>query len=129
MYENRVLRRIFEPKRDHVTGEWRKVHNEELGDLYSSLSIFRVTISRRKRLCSTCGGQERRCIYRVLVGKYERKRPLGRASHRWEDDESSETEMWGHKLDRSGSGQGHVAGTCECGNGTMNPIKCGEFLD
>jgi len=60
--ENRMLRRIFEHKRDEVTGEWRKLHNEELNDLYCSPSIFRVKKSRNEisGACSTYGGDKRR---------------------------------------------------------------------
>jgi hypothetical protein len=82
VFENRVLRRIFEPKRDEVTGEWRKLHNEELCDLYSSPSIIRIITSRRMRWsCSINGGEEER----VYVGKPEGKRPLGRPRRRWLD--------------------------------------------
>jgi hypothetical protein len=60
-FENRVLRRIFGPKRDEVTGEWRKLHNEELSDLYSWPSIIRIIKSRRMRwACSTNGGEQER---------------------------------------------------------------------
>jgi hypothetical protein len=71
MFENRVLR-IFGPKRDEVTGEWRKLHNEGLNDLYSSLNIVRVIKSRRMRWprLLACMG-ERRVIHRVLLGKPE----------------------------------------------------------
>ena len=87
MLENRVLRRIFGPKRDEVTGEWRKLHNEELNDLYCPSLIVRVIKSRRMRSTGhvACMG-ERRGIYRVLLGKTERKRPLGRPGLRWEDN-------------------------------------------
>jgi hypothetical protein len=62
VFENRVLRRIFGPKRDEVTGEWRKLHNEELHNLYSSANIIRMIKSRRMRwACSTNGGEEE-CI-------------------------------------------------------------------
>ena len=81
--ENRVLRRIFGPKRDEVTGEWRKLHNGELRDLYSSPLIIRVIKSRIMRWTWHVARMgERRGAYRVLVGKYERKRPLGRPSRR-----------------------------------------------
>jgi hypothetical protein len=81
-----ALRRIFGPKRDEVTGEWRKLYNE-LNDLYSSPSIIRVVRSRRMRR----EGQVRRIgewrgVYRILVGKPEGKRPLGRPSCRWKDN-------------------------------------------
>jgi len=83
---NRVLRRLFGPKRDEVTGEWRKLHNEELSDLYSSPSIVRVIKSRRMRWAGHVAFMgERRGAYRVLVGKTEGKRPLGRPKRRWED--------------------------------------------
>jgi hypothetical protein len=75
VFENRVLRTIFGPRRDEVTGEWRKLHNEELNDVYSSLSIFQMIKSRRIRWTghAACRG-ERRDVYLVLVGKLERER-------------------------------------------------------
>jgi len=73
------LRRIFEPKRDEVTGEWRKLHNEELNDLYSSPNIVRVIKSRRMRWAGHVARMgDRKGVYRVLVGKPEGKRPLWR---------------------------------------------------
>jgi hypothetical protein len=81
MFENRVLRGIFGPKRDEVTGGCRKLHNEELRDLYSSPSIIRLIKSRG--VCSTNG--EKRKEYRLLVEKSEGKRPLGRPRRRWID--------------------------------------------
>ena len=87
VFENRVLRRIFGPKRDEVTGEWRKQHYEELNDLYSSPSIVWVIKSRRMRWAGHVARMgERRGAYRVLVGKPEGKRPLGRPRCRWEDN-------------------------------------------
>jgi len=78
-----VLRRIFGPKRDEVTGEWRKLHN---GELYSSLNIVRVIKSRRMRWVGHVARmRERRGVYRVLVEKPEGKRPLGKPKRRWED--------------------------------------------
>jgi len=87
VFENRVLRGIFGPKRDEVTGQWRKLHNEELNDLYCSPDIVQVIKSRRMRWAGhvACMG-ERRGVYRVLVGKPEGKRPLGRLRRRWEDN-------------------------------------------
>jgi hypothetical protein len=77
VFENRVLRRIFGPKRDEVTGEWSKLHNEELHDLYSSPSIIRIIKSRRMRWASHVTRMgEKRNAYRLLVGKPEGKRPL-----------------------------------------------------
>jgi hypothetical protein len=86
VFENRVLRRIFGPKRDEVTGEWRKLHNEELHNLYSFPDIIRQVKSRRMRWAGhvACMGEERK-LYKVLVRKPEGKRPLGRPRRRWED--------------------------------------------
>jgi hypothetical protein len=86
VFENRVLRRIFGPKRDEVIGEWRKLHNKELHNLYSSPDIIRQVKSRRMRWPGHVAhmGEERN-VYRVLMGKPEGKRPLGSPRHRWED--------------------------------------------
>jgi hypothetical protein len=87
VFENRVLRRIFGPKRDEVTGEWRKVHNEELCDLYSSPSIIRIIKSRRMRWAGHVARMgEKRNVYRLLVGMPEGKRPLGRPRRRLVDN-------------------------------------------
>jgi hypothetical protein len=86
VFENRVLRRIFGPKRDEVTGEWRKLHSEEIHNLYSSPDIIRLVKSRRMRWAGHVArmGEDRK-VYKVLVGKPEGKRPLGRPRRRWED--------------------------------------------
>jgi len=87
VFENRVLRRVFGPKRDEVTGEWRKLHNEELGDLYSLPNIVWVIKSRRMRWAGHVARmREGRGVHRVLVGKPEGKGPLGRPRRRWEDN-------------------------------------------
>jgi hypothetical protein len=87
VFENRVLRRIFGPKRDEVTGGWRKLHNEELRDLYSSPSIIRMIKLRRMRWAGHVARmEERKNGYRLMVGKPEGKRPLGRPRRRWVDD-------------------------------------------
>ena len=82
-----MSRIIFGPKRGKVTGEWRKIRNDELNDLYSSPNIVRVIKSRRMRLAGHVARMgERRGVYRVLVEKPEGKRALGRPRHRWEDN-------------------------------------------
>ena len=86
VFGNRVLRRIFGPRRDGVTGEWRKLHHEELNDLYSSPNIVRVIKLRIRRAGHVARIWQRRGVYRVLVGKPEGKRPLGRPRRRWEDN-------------------------------------------
>jgi hypothetical protein len=99
VFENRVLRRIFGPKRDEVTGEWRKLHNEELHNLYLSPDIIRQVKSRRMRWAGhvACMGEDRK-LYKVLVGKPKGKRLLGRPRCRWEDGirmDLRETSVWG----------------------------------
>jgi len=87
VFGNRVLRRIFGPKKGQLTGEWSRLHYEELNDLYSSPNIFQAIKSRIMRLAGhvTCL-RERRGMFRALVGKPEGKRPLGRHRRRWEDN-------------------------------------------
>ena len=83
VFENRVLRRIFGPRRDKVTGEWRKLHNEELNDLYPSSIIVRVIKSRRMRWAGYGAPMgEGRGVYRVLVRKLEGKSSFVRPRHR-----------------------------------------------
>jgi hypothetical protein len=86
MFENRVLRRIYGRKRNEVEGEWRKLHSEELHNLYSSPDIIRQIKSRRMRWAGHVArmGEERK-VHKVLVGKPEGKRPLGRPRRRCED--------------------------------------------
>jgi hypothetical protein len=86
VFENRVLRRIFGPKRDEVTGEWRKLHSEELHNLYSSPYIIRQIKSRRMRWAGHVArvGEETK-FYKVLVERTEGKRPLRRPRRSWED--------------------------------------------
>ena len=87
VFENMALRRIFGPRRHEVTGEWRRLHNVELNEFYSSPNIVRMIKSRRMR----CAGHvvhmgEEWGLYRVLVGKPEGRRPLGRPGRRWADN-------------------------------------------
>jgi hypothetical protein len=86
VFENRVLRRIFGPKRDEVTCEWRKLHNEDVHNLHSYPDIIRQVKSRRMRWAGHVARMgEERTVYKVLVGKPEGKRPLGRPRRMWED--------------------------------------------
>jgi hypothetical protein len=85
VFENRVLRRIFGPKRDEATGERRRLHSEELNDLHSSPNIILVTKSRRMRWAGHVARMgEKRGAYRILVGRPEGRRPLGRPRRRRE---------------------------------------------
>jgi hypothetical protein len=87
VFENRVLRRVFGPKRDEVSREWRKLHNEELNNLYSLPNIVRVVKLRRMRWAGHVARMgEDRGVHRVLVGNPAGKRPLGRPRRRWEDN-------------------------------------------
>ena len=96
VFENMVLRRIFGPRRDEVTGEWRRLHNEELNDLYSSPNIVRVIKSRIMKWAGHVApiGEERG-VDRVLVEKPEGKRPLGRPRRRWVDNIRSDLQEVG----------------------------------
>jgi hypothetical protein len=96
VFENRVLRRIFGPKRGEVTGEWRTLHNEEFHDLYSSPIIVRVRKFRRMEWAGHVSKIEKeRSMYRVLVVKYDGKRPMGRPRRRWEDHIKMDLEVVG----------------------------------
>jgi hypothetical protein len=130
VFENRVLRRIFGPKRDEVTGEWRRLHKKELYALYSSPNIIRVIKSRRLRWSGRVARMgETRDAYRALVGKPEVRRPRGRPGRRWEDTIKMDLlEVgWGGGMDWIDLAQ--VAGCCEYGDEPSDSIKCGEFLE
>jgi len=129
VFENSVLRKIFGPRRHEVTGECRKLHNEDLNDLYSSHNIFLLIKSKRIRWAEhvVCMG-EKRGVYEVLVGKPEGRRPIGRPRHRWEDNIKMD-------LQEVGCGGmnwielGQVMDTCKCDNEPSGSIKCGESPD
>jgi hypothetical protein len=107
VFENKMLRRIFGPRRDEVTGEWRRLHNEELNDLYSSPNIVRVIKSRRMRWAGHVArmGKERG-VYRFWVGKPEGRRPLGRPRRRWMDNIRMDLQEMGCRyMDWIGLGQ------------------------
>jgi len=132
VFEDRELKRMFGPERDEVTWEWRKLHIEELNDLYSSPSIVRVIKSKRMRWAwhVACMG-ERRGVYRVLEVKPEGKRPLEDPEVDWRRilrwffrylNVKAWTESSWHRIEKGG-------GSCECGNEPSGSVKCGEFLD
>ena len=106
LFENMVLRRIFGPRRDEVMGEWRRLHNEVLNDLYSSPNIVRVIKWRRMRWAGHVARMgEERGVYRLLVGKPEGRRPLGRPRRKWVDNIRMDLPgggMWVYGLDRVG---------------------------
>jgi hypothetical protein len=108
VFENRVLRRTYGPKKDDVIGEWGNLHNEELNDLYSSPNIVQAMNSRIMRWTGHLARMgDIRGVYRALVGKSEVQRPLGRLRCRWEDNIKiglQEVGCGGLELDRSGSG-------------------------
>jgi hypothetical protein len=112
VFENRVLRRIFGPKRDEVTGEWRKLHNEELHNLYSSPDIIRQV--KANKVGGACGMHRRgEKSVQGFGGKARRKETTWR---RWEDGirmELREIGLGGCGFDSTGSGQKPVAGCCE----------------
>ena len=98
MFENRVLRRILGPKREEITGEWRRLHNEELCAVHSSPDIIGVIISRKMRWSGHVACiRDRRDAHRVLLGRPKGRRPLGRRRHGWEDNIKMDLQdvVWG----------------------------------
>ena len=129
--ENRVLRKVFRPKRDEMTGEWRKLHNEELNDLYSLPNILRVVKSRRMRWVGHVARMGDTGVHRVLVGKPEGKRPLGRPRHRWEDNikmDLQEVGGVGGDWMELAQDRDRWQGTCGYGAGLPGSIDAGNFL-
>jgi len=107
VFEKRVLRKVFGPKRDEVKGEWRKLHNKELNDLYSLPNIVWMVKSRRMRWAGHVARMGKdRGVHRVLVGKPERKRPLGRPRCRWEDNMKMDLQEVGGSWELDGVGSG-----------------------
>jgi hypothetical protein len=116
VFENWLLRKIFRPRLNEVTGEWRKLHNGELHNLYWSPDNIRHMKSRRLWWAGHVASMgEGKILYRVLVGKSEGKRPLGRRRSRRENGFRSDLGQirWGCGMDSSGSGQGPVEGSHE----------------
>jgi hypothetical protein len=105
VFENRVLRRIFGPKRNEVTGEWGKLYNEQLNDLYCLPNIVRARKSRMRWTGHVACMWQRRGLYRLLVGN-QGKRPLGRHKRRREDNIKMDLQEVGHwhGLNRAGTG-------------------------
>jgi hypothetical protein len=131
VFENRLLNRIFWCKRDKVTGEWRRVHNGQLNDLYSSPNIIRMIKSRRTRRAGYVARMgDRRVAQRGLVRKPEGKRSLGRPRCRREDNIKIDLQEvgWGARTGllwlRTGTCAERI---CECGNDPSGSIQCGEF--
>jgi hypothetical protein len=115
VFEDRMLRRIFGPKRDEVTGDWRKLHSEELNDLCSSPNIVRIIKLRRIEWAGYVARiRDRRGAYSVLVGEPEGRRPLRRPRRRWEDNIKMDLQELGGGLGtgcswiRIGTGGGHL---------------------
>ena len=130
MFENRVLRRIFGPGKNEVTGVWRKGHKEKMNDLYTSPNIVQVIKLRRIRWVGHVAHMgERRGVQRVLVRKPEGKRPLGRPRHRWEDNIKMDFQEVGCRgLDWIKLAQ-YMDRWQALVNELSGAIKCREFLD
>jgi hypothetical protein len=128
VFENRVLRRIFGPKRNGVTGRWRKLHNEELHNLCSSSSIITIIKSRRMRWAGHVARMgEKRNVYMLLVGRPEGKRLLGRPRRRWMDNIKMDLlEIGLNVVDWIGLARDRYS-SCELGNEPSGSIKCWEL--
>ena len=131
MFENKVLTRIFGPKRDEVTGEWRKLCTELDNDLYSTPNIIGVIKSRRMRGEARSTYGKIRGVYSVLVEKSKGKRPLGRPRRRWEDNKNMDLQEvgWSRKWIDLAQDRGQMVGTCKSGNEVLSCVKWGALLD
>jgi hypothetical protein len=119
VFENRVVRRIFGPKRDEVTRDWRKLHNEELQNLYSSPNIIRMIKSRRIKWADNVERMgEKRNAYRILVGKPEGRRPLGRPRPRWVDNIKIDL----REIEWDGEGWVNLAQDRDCWRALVNMV-------
>jgi hypothetical protein len=117
-------------RRDEVIGGWRKLHNEELHNLYSLPRKIRMIKSRRMRCTGHVARRRaKRNAYGILVAKPEGRRPLGRSRHKWVNNIKMGDRVGCCGLDRSGSGYGPVEGSCEHGNEPSGSIKCWEVLE
>jgi hypothetical protein len=132
VFENRMLRNIFGPYRDEVRREWRRVHNEEFYALYASPNIIGVIKSRKK----TWAGHVarlwyKRGSYRVLVGRPDSKRPLGKRKRRWDDIIKLDLQDvgWGGMDWIAVAQDGQVADAREFGNEFSGSAKCGKFIE
>ena len=132
VFENRVLRRKFGPKRDEGAGEWRTLHSEEFTDLYCSPNIVQVIKSRMRWTGHVVRMGEGRGVYRVLVGKPEGKRPLGRPRCRWEDNikmDVQEVGCWSTNWIELAEDRDRWRALVNAVMNLQVPVKCGEFLD
>jgi hypothetical protein len=130
VFEKNVLRRIFGPRRDEMTRGWRKLHNEQLCDLYPSPSIIIIIKSRRMRWVGQVARMgEKRNVYWLLVGKPEKKKPLGRPRRRWTDNIRMDFGEvgWGD-VDWIGLAQDRNS-SCEFGIELSDSIKCRETIE
>jgi hypothetical protein len=130
VFENRVLRWIFGTKREEVTGEWKKLHNEELHDLYSPTILLVIKLRKMRWTGHVALLGDGEGVYRVLVGKPEGKRPLGRPRHRCENEiKMDHQEVGCRSMDWIGLAQDRDRWRALVNVEHLGSIKCGTFLD